>query len=239
MDKEKLIASGLLHQYALGLVDPEEEQIIEDLLDTHPELKEEVLRAQRGIRHFAYSQGIPPYPAAEQKRQSNTDLPPLRAKKPINYAVFAAFLGILLLWYFQSRRAAVYHASQIQAAIENCDKTSASFQDISLHLSHPATKVAVFDVGSFEKGNCPVIFWNATTQTAYFHPASLPYLSADSCYQLWAEVDGQMIRLAMLKPGALQSVQVAKDARNLHITSNPIDATPSSAVQKPIATAPL
>lgn len=239
MDKEKIIASGLLHQYALGLVDPDEEQIIENLLETYPELKEEVLRAQHGVRRLAHSHGIPPNPIRAQKDPSyNPEQRPPHVGRPINYTVVAAFLCMLLLWYVQSRRTAAHHASQIQAALENCN--TASPQDISVHLSHPDTKVTVFRVSSREKAPYPVIFWNALTQTAYFYPASLPYLSTDSCYQLWAEVDGQMIRLAVIKPGTLQSVQIVDGAQNLHITSNPIEASPSTTtVQKPIATAPL
>lgn len=239
MNKEKLIASGLLHQYALGLVDPEEEQIIAHLLDTYPELKEEVLRAQLGVHQFAQSHGIPPNPAREQKHPPNPGVPPPRVRRPVNYALVAAFLCILLLWYFQSRRTAAYHANQIKAAVENCDKNTALLQEISLHLSHPATKVATFYIGSPEKANCPVIFWNSLTQTAYFHAASLPNLSTDSCYQLWAEINGQMVRLAVLKPGTLQPVRVAEGTQSFHITSNPIEASPSQTVQKPIATAPL
>ena len=84
MDKEKIIASGLLHQYALGLVDPEEEQIVENLLDTYPELKAEVLRAQLGVRQLAQRHGIPPNPArAQQGPSTAADIPP-HDERPIN-----------------------------------------------------------------------------------------------------------------------------------------------------------
>lgn len=239
MDKEKFIASGLLHQYALGLTDPEEEQVVENFLSAYPELKDEVLRAQRSVRQLALNHGIHPSPAHKTPSEPRTvsNLPTTR--RPINHAVIAAFLGILALWYFQSRRTAMHHANQLQAVLENCEKDSEPNRHAAVHLFHPDTRIVVFQGNSLKNAHSPIVFWNAHTRTAYCYPASLPALSADSCYQLWAEVNGQMIRLAVLKSAALQAVEFADKAQNLHITSNPVQSISSSAVQKPIATAPL
>lgn len=60
MDKEKFLSSGLLHQYILGLTDPEEDRVVARLLHNYPELKEEVLKVKKGIHRYALNQGIPP-----------------------------------------------------------------------------------------------------------------------------------------------------------------------------------
>ena len=240
MDKEKLIASGLLHQYALGLTDPEEELVVENYLNTYPELKDEVLRAQRSVRQLALGHGISPRQSRlPDTRQTNPEVRGPVPRKPVNHAIIAAFLGILILWYFQARNTSARYAEQLQAVVENCENGSGKEPIAGIDISHPATKIAVFSSSTLGKANSPVLFWNSQTQSAFFYPADLPPLSSDSCYRLWAEVKGRMVPLAVLKPATPQVIRFIENAQNFHITSNPKHETAPSAVQKPIATAPL
>jgi len=240
MDKETLIASGLLHQYALGLTDPEEERVVENYLTTYPELKDEVLRAQQGVRHLALRHGINPRKSGlPDYSQTKPQVRGPGPRKPVNHAILAAFLGMLTLWYFQARNTSARYEERLQAVVENCEKDSRKAPFAGIDISHPATKVAVFSSSTLGKANSPVLVWNSQTQSAFFYPADLPPLSSDSCYQLWAEVKGRMVPLAVLKPAAPQIIRFIENAQNFHITSNPKHETAPSAVQKPIATAPL
>ncbi len=72
MDKEKFLSSGLLHQYILGLTDPDEDKAIAQFLNTYPELRDEVRRVKKGIHHYALKLGILPLPDQQGPDRSNT-----------------------------------------------------------------------------------------------------------------------------------------------------------------------
>lgn len=60
MDTREYITSGIIESYALGLTSDQERREVECLSSIYPEIKEEVLNAQRALEGFATSIAIDP-----------------------------------------------------------------------------------------------------------------------------------------------------------------------------------
>jgi len=62
MNKEELIASGLLELYVLGETGPEENQLIENLIVTHPDVRRELNDIELAFETLALANAIEPDP---------------------------------------------------------------------------------------------------------------------------------------------------------------------------------
>jgi len=62
MNKEELIASGLLELYVLGETGPEENQLIEHLIVTHPDVRRELNDIELAFETLALANAIEPDP---------------------------------------------------------------------------------------------------------------------------------------------------------------------------------
>ncbi|MEL6865473.1 MAG: anti-sigma factor [Bacteroidota bacterium] len=68
MDKEKIISSGLLEQYVLGLLDSEEDRIrVEHYAELYPEVGEHIRNMQKSMEDYALSYAIPAPKNLKQK----------------------------------------------------------------------------------------------------------------------------------------------------------------------------
>lgn len=247
MDKEKFIASGLLQQYALGLIDPEEEQDIEQLLDAHPELQEEVRRLQTGIHQYAMQQGIPPHPSRLEQQASNaipesaapekTSAPAPRrpAPKP-NPAILAAFAGILILWYFQSNRTR-NTIDYLRTELQQCAQEQNQLRQTQLlyaQLTDPNVRPVTLGPTGLSPEALSVAFWNPAAGKAYINPSGLPAPPKDCQYQVWADVNGEMINLGLIDPSSeqIQPIAFIENAESLNITIEPLGGSKHPTVAK-------
>lgn len=62
MNKEELIASGLLELYVLGETEPQEDQLIENLVLVYPELRRELNEIELSLESLALANAVTPDP---------------------------------------------------------------------------------------------------------------------------------------------------------------------------------
>lgn len=73
MNVKEYIASGILEEYALGVVSPQEKQEVECMSHIYPEIKEALLKAQSSVEGMAEKIATPPPPDLKQRIMAEID----------------------------------------------------------------------------------------------------------------------------------------------------------------------
>lgn len=74
IDKEYILRSGLLDQYALGLTDEAECEVVEQCLLQYPELRKRIELIQQTMENIALQYNIKPKKSLERRQTNRSDL---------------------------------------------------------------------------------------------------------------------------------------------------------------------
>jgi len=246
MDKQSIISSGVLELYALGIASEEEQSLVENLMSTHPEVREEVNLIQSALNNYAAQQiANPPAGMKEAIMRSinNADAPtpkPQASKatssgggnKWIGYTGWAAalLLGGLSLFFFNQKNDSASQLSKSKAAFTtleaDCQTQKAKNQLMANYndfLIKPTTRhIHVFNLET--KAPQVVVYWNSESKAGYINTFDLPAPPKDKTYQMWADVEGEMINMGTFncQPNELQKVEYIANAESINITLEPL-----------------
>lgn len=245
MDKHKFLASGLLEQYVLGLTSPEENEIVEAHLEAFPELNEEVMAMHDALSRYAAMQSIPPAtkrtPSLNSEKNTNKNeknthsvayLP--NRVTPWIFVAASVFLGSLSFVLWQESHS-LQHALQRQRAEmtlleQHCSGYHYDAQLFAL-LSHKDTRQIQLRHPDNQSHPLALAYWNPTAKKAFINSSSLLPPPTGKQYQVWADVDGHMVPLALLGPHHkhLTSISYKSCAVGINLTLEPIggSAVPS------------
>lgn len=240
MDKQQFLASGLLEQYVLGLTDQEESAEVEKWLRKHPELQKEVDAMHEALEQYSLAQGIKPpsdlrskitnrieAEEADQLLQVESGVPPRRFSTRWTSYIWPIAATIALLFTLIKNNELGHNVRSLQEELAQtksaCEEESRRFQAF---LQHPATQEVVLP-GVAEHSDVAVrVYWNPEQKLAFLDTSTLPVpAEADKQFQIWADVEGEMINLGLLKLGnanTLQPIAFLRQAESLNITLEPL-----------------
>lgn len=247
MDKERFLSSGLLEQYVLGLTDPEETREVENYLKVFPELRRDVEKMRQAIEQYAMGQAIPAPPRHRSGPSLEAEWP--AATKPINKNVsrpekertqlrqrltLAAGLAIILLAVsmamYQRMVNVSHHYRELNAEFalfrqqceeKNTEKTEQAI--LYAFLKHADTRPVHLYGTELAPEAEVVVYWNEQEHQAYLNPVNLPAPPPGKQYQVWADVDGQMINMGVLESSIteLHILSFIDRAESINITIEP------------------
>lgn len=207
MDIEAYIGSGILESYALGLCSPSEKEEVEQLMETFPEVKKEVLLIQDTFEKIAWEVEQTPPPDLKAKIwdeiQAETPVISLAensTKKSTENWMRVAAIATL---FIATASAAIVFYNKQQSLASQLAESKATQQEIESQKSKleasmailtdaNTTKVILAGVPTKETSKA-VIFWNKNSKKVMLHGIELPTPPADKQYQLWALMDGKPI----------------------------------------------
>ena len=98
-----------------------------------------------------------------------------------------------------------------------------SQQTVQTVAYHPQTETVLLRGTDKSPGLGVVAYWNRETEQSFLNVLWLPDIP-DKCYQLWADVHGEMINLGVLDPtqAPFAPIEFKVDAESLNITIEPI-----------------
>ena len=67
MDIQSYIASGIVEDYCLGVLDKEQSAQVEQLAVKYPDLKNEIIACRKALENYAADVAVPPLPALKNK----------------------------------------------------------------------------------------------------------------------------------------------------------------------------
>lgn len=245
MDKERFLSSGLLEQYVLGLTSPEENEEVERYLEAFPELQAEIDAMRHALEQYAMEQSVPPPSHLKSKILSDIEdqASPKSQKDFANRpragvstwlfttAVIAAlfFAGLSTYLYRQQiQNGKQFNQLRSEYAMfkEECQEEiqrSEEMRELYAFLQDPTTQPVALQGTQAAPQAKAIVYWNEDHHHAFFNQVNLPRPPKGHQYQIWADVEGEMISIGLLdwQPGQLQSIDFIEDAESLNITLEP------------------
>jgi anti-sigma-K factor RskA len=239
MNKEQFLNTGLLEQYALGLTDAEESEAVEQHLEQFPELRDELYAMQEALENYAKQYAISPPDGVKQQIMHKVEdtAPQPRAGRRASYTSgmtwskwlsYAALIALTLGYLYQSNRykQTRQELRSTQVSLNSCESQNQSLQDsrrIYAFISDTNTQPITLKGTPFHADASAIVYWNEDRKQGYFFASGLPEPPADKQYQIWADVENEMISIGLLdyQTKDLQAIQYIAEATSLNITLEP------------------
>ena len=243
MNEKELIESGLLDAYALGLCNPSERSLVESFLSSSGSIREEYLSIQQNMEKLAQSRSVKVSAHVKDKlftriqhleNEFGSKLIDMKTKS-IGMVWMGRMAAAILILITSSL--AYYNWNQYNNArsinkdlhdeIEALEKESAgniaqmeSMQETLKIVTNPSAR-KIFLNGNEKAGELSIIAYrNNTDGESYLHIDKIPDPPSGKCFQLWGDVNGEMISLGVIpqKPGDFFKINHLTEATSLNIT---------------------
>lgn len=239
MDKEQLLASGLLEQYVLGLTDEQESLLVEEMAAKHEEIRLELSLLQQAMERYAsqhtFAADLPVEKNAPGQKGktgiantreglfkfSGKTLWPLATAFALIWATYSALITDIKDQQLRDMK------DQFALLEEECETQRNAHQhlaDLSSFIQHRHTYKVILKGCSISEGAFAIAYWNPAAQKGYIDTAFLPPPPKGKCYQLWADVDGHMVNAGLVhfdREKPIQEVAFISNAASLNITLEP------------------
>ncbi|WP_170227005.1 anti-sigma factor [Luteibaculum oceani] len=227
MNKQELIASGLLELYALDACTTEEKALVEKLL-SDPDVQKEYDEIQDSLFAVAQSQAKAPSadlknrilsqiaeatPEKEKKQTKETPVIDLNTARPKEnkwkvwfraaaIALVFSIGGNLLLfngWETAKKQIAQLRTANLVLAQEaQASKTSLN-QMAEINNVFTKGKIHTIHLESpAQEKQSAVVFWDEKSGTTLINVAELPQIPEDKSYQLWCLIDGKPMDMGVI-----------------------------------------
>ena len=245
MREEEIIAfieSGELEAYLLGVLSPEDEQRVEQLIDSESQIRAHFESLEGDLATIAQQfKKTPPaglkdkimdevskesQPRSEKKEAVIIPMQESKSRLNIAASVIVLILGGFLAWN-------MYQTTQLENALAKM-QNDAKVKEMQIAdlmqqqsdlvamnslLADPQTQKVLLEKQVDSENLYVAAFWNNEQGEAKVYTGSLPALPEDKCYQMWADVDGEMLSVGILEEGDEPvSIQYYADATSLNIT---------------------
>ncbi|MFZ2899315.1 MAG: anti-sigma factor [Saprospiraceae bacterium] len=239
MDKEQLLASGLLEQYVLGLTDEHETLLVEEMAAKHEEIRLELSLLQQAMERYAAQHTFPadlpmdkntsgqkektvaPKPQTGLFKFNGKTLWPLATAFALIWATYGALVTDIK---DQQLRDLKDKFALLEKECENHRHAHQHLADLSSFIQHRHTYKVILKGCSISEGAFAIAYWNPAAQKGYIDTAFLPPPPKGKCYQLWADVDGHMVNAGLVhfdRNKNIQEVAFISNAASLNITLEP------------------
>ncbi len=246
MDKNKFLSTGLLEQYVLGLTSPEESELVEKFAEEFPEIQKEINAMRRALEDYARSNAIPPPKGMKDQILSEIETMENGAaasqfnsidNRPrgtiLRYASLLLVLFAAALAFFYYNKSINSEQNYAQLAMEydelqqDCSRRQAQYdrvyQQYAVINDHQTKHVHIRGTGKFTDDALAVVYYNSNNEEAILQLVNFPSPPEDKQYQIWADVEGEMINMGVFdcKMNTLQAVKFIDEAESLNITLEP------------------
>ena len=249
-ERDEILNSGHLEQYLLGELDPLEEIRIEKLLEADPELKNHFENLEIDFERLAMENAIePPADIKEDLMNAveNGYSPTLKQNLRNTYFAAAAALAAVFMltsgWLFSKWSSVKDDIEVVQRQNEDLQNDLVELRNIynetdALFKSINDPDVIQLVLLGNEKSpdSRAISYVNHEKQTVLLNAEGLAKLSEDQDYQMWADVDGDMIDMGVIpKDGRMIAMTYIPDAESLNITIEPAGGNDHPTVEQLIA----
>lgn len=239
-EKDRIIKSGLIEQYVLGLLDENEIAEVEGYLKRYPELRKHKKAIEETMEAILMNNGIPlPETPKSEYANSTHNIPKksddaLQSQKSSSRWVLGLTSGMILLsasvafLSYQGRRDTEKKLVSLEAQYEALETSCRKLQvynereERERHFLKNSHRV-VLKGTALAPDAVVLVYWNNHEKAAYLDALNLPVAPDNKEYQLWADVDGEMINIGTFDETKkeVQLVNYIPHAETLNITLEP------------------
>lgn len=259
MDKklQQFLDSGVLKKYVVGEATNEEEVLVEQYLSDYNEIQEEyeILQDQLEISARSEAKVAPDHvleKAMKELDESHVIHISTRRRLPFWYGAAASviaflFAGTTYFFYDYNKSLKVENDTiadeifDLRSDIENNNEKLDAVMRELLRLNNPETQKYVLRGNDSAKELKTVAYINPIDKSSLIDVVSLPELSDEQCYQMWAQVNDKMVNLGILDKvdRKLRSVPYIENALSLSITIEPKNGSGIANLDNEVAEIPL
>ena len=232
MDKEYIVKEGLLEKFLLDDLTSEEAKAVELAISKDSDLKEQFRQMEADFERMAFENAIDPPQGVKEGLKNRME--PTKVKRlPTNWLWVAASLAILFMmstfWTFSKwqsakeeldflRNQSVVLEERLEVLEDNYELTNNRLQIIN----SPTTIPFVLKGNNLRPNSRAVAYVNHDNKLVVVNPRGLQALPQDQTYQMWSDVDGEMINMGLLPTDKdLVTLKYIDRAESLNITIEP------------------
>lgn len=249
MDKKTLLENGILEQYILGETDREITLQIEALITKDASVKAALNALEENFETLGLENAIaPPLPLktkvlAYAKGTETETANVVKLKTPNYYTIAAASIAALFIvgtFLMYNKLSTVNKQLQIveqenttlETTISTLNKSLETDKALYATLVHPETKQYILNNSKNAPQTKVVSYVNHDTKSVVVNTQRLPKLDEAYDYQMWADVEGEMISMGVLpKSEPLTAVTYIDHAESLNITIEPAGGNDHATVE--------
>ncbi|WP_439153201.1 anti-sigma factor [Winogradskyella sp.] len=252
MDKKTLLENGLLEQYLLGELNVNECELIEQLLASDTEIKAHFDQLEQDFETIGLENAITPPALVKTQLIKNITAPTNETKvvdlKANNsskiYLGIAASIAALLLvgsfWMYnqlndvkQQLQTVESEKIELNSTIENLNKQLKDKTTLYAVIAHPETDKYILNGNDLSPKAKVIGYINHDTKSVVINTERLPDLDNEHDYQMWADVEGEMINMGVIsKNQNLMAMNYIDHAESLNITIEPSGGNNHPTVEK-------
>ena len=244
MDRKTILEQGLLVDFLLGELSPQEENAVAKALKKDEVLRKEYRKLESDFEKLAMENAISPpigvRDSLEDRLKSDTreQETPVRSVRSNNAysqtrlmvaASLAAIFALSSFWLYNQWQTA---EENTKLAREEQYELQRNYQNLSEEIEQVKEMYSVMNdqnaIPLLLKGNdlAPearaIAYVNHKDRSVFVNPKALPALSEEETYQMWADVDGEMISMGLLPTDQeLVTLTYIDRATSLNITIEP------------------
>jgi len=208
--KEKIkifLNTDLLEKYLLGLTTDLETLQVERYIAMYPEVRKEYSELQDNLEDFAKSYALKAPEGLKEKILNTVKAQNTSKRKFINFAIAASFITFLFaaasyFFYHQNRSLQEENSvvtNQIKVLEADMKQRLEDVRNQFIVLNNPQTKKYTVMGNKKARDLKAVAYVNPVKKLSYINVQNLPHLQEGQCLQMWAEVNGKMINLGIIK----------------------------------------
>ncbi len=239
-DVKIFLESGMLEEYLLGIAEEEQIPVIERYIRKYPEVKAEYEAMQAAMEQMTLEHGIPAPDGTKEaimvdidrmsKNRTATVLLPQRNLWAVAASLVALVfaLSTLHLWNqsndFENENNLLTAELAAQTLTMQQQQEACQATENQLRLLADPNTAKLLLQGNQKAPDLKIAaYWNEQSQQSFLSLTSLPELPGKKCFQIWADVDGEMVSLGMLpnQPNEVVSIPFKLNAESLNVTIEP------------------
>jgi anti-sigma-K factor RskA len=243
IDTKSLLEKGLLEQYLLGELNAVECEQIEVLLVSDTELKTYLDRLDKDFENIGLENAIAPPAAIKAQILERISASKNRTAKVIElknsntskfYLALAACIAALLMvssfWMYsqlndmkQQLQTVETDNTELNTTIEVLNTKLEETNTLYTAIVNPDTEQYIL-MGNTSLPEAKIVSYvNHNTKSIVINTERLPDLDVDHDYQMWADVEGEMIDMGVIsKNKSLMAMTYIEHAESLNVTIEPL-----------------
>jgi flagellar motility protein MotE (MotC chaperone) len=243
---KQILDSDLLENYLMGVTGDEESLQAERYIALYPEVSKTYEELQDNLETFAKLHAIKPPGELKEKildRIRKENKGPGRFLKFAVAASFAILLSAGASYFMWGQNQDLQKENAIvNKKIDNLQEDlREQLEDVRnqfIVLQNPETKQYKVTGNKKAKELKAVAYVNPVKKLSYLNVSKLPHLPEDQCYQMWAEVNGEMVNLGIIREADKKLMALPysdDDAIGGYITIEPKGGNESPTVENIVA----
>ena len=252
MDKKMILENGLLEQYLLGELNATESEQIEQILASDNDLKTYFDQLEQDFETLGLENAISPPSAVKSEllqkiaaSKDATKVVELPSKNNFKFylGIAASFAGLLLigsLWMYsqlntvkEQLQTVETNNSELNSTIENLNQELENNKSLYAAIVHPDTEQYILKGNTLMPEGKVVSYVNHDMKSVVINTERLPDLDEEHDYQMWADVEGEMINMGVISKNTnLMAMNYIDHAESLNITIEPAGGNDHPTVEK-------